>query len=251
MRQLKVMVADDDEGMRLVIKRLVEKLDGFELCGEAVNGEEALKLFEQERPQVVFLDVEMPLMDGVECAREIADTDPRAYIIFATAHEQYMKEAFEVYAFDYLVKPFKVDRVKETLTKILGHAIGRRASVVHKEEIAPRGIRKLMVRHKDGISFIDTDEILLIQREERSTVISTVHGGKVATSETLSEIHERLDKNVFIRSHKSYIINLAMVHEVYPYGRWTYIAKLKNTQLDALITHDKFEEIEKMLAGEQ
>jgi two-component system, LytTR family, response regulator len=247
--QLKVLVADDDDGMRLVIKKLIGKTDGFVLCGEATCGQDALKVFEKERPQVVFLDVEMAPLNGVECAREIADTDPRAYIIFATAHEHYMKEAFEVYAFDYLVKPFKIERVKETLAKILGHAIQRSAAVVHTQEVAPRGVKKLMVRHKEGISLIDADEIVLIQREERSTVIFTASGGRTATSETLSEIHERLDKNVFIRSHKSYIINLTMVYEVYPYGRWTYIARLKNTDLDALITHDKFEEIEKMLSG--
>lgn len=249
MRELKVLVADDDEGMRLVVKKIVAKFDGFTLCGEGHNGREALELFERERPQVVFLDVEMPEMDGVECARQIADTDPRVYIIFATAHEHYMKEAFEVYAFDYLVKPFKVDRVMETLGKILGHAVQRSAAVMQTQEVQPRGIRKLMVRHKDGISLIDADEIVLIQREERSTVIFTVTGNRVATSETLSEIHDRLDKSVFIRCHKSYIINLSMVYEVYPYGRWTYIAKLKNTDLDALITHDRFEEIEKMLSG--
>lgn len=249
MDPLKVLLADDDEGMRLVLKKLVQKTDGFTLCGEATNGRDALALFERERPQVVFLDVEMQPVNGVECAREVHDTDPRVYILFATAHEVYMKEAFEVYAFDYLVKPFKIERVKETLARILGHAIQRESAVMHREEVNARGIRKLMVRHKDGISLIDTDEILLIQREERSTVIFTASGGRIATSETLSEIHERLDKDVFMRSHKSYIINLTMVYEVYPYGRWTYIAKLKNTNLDALITHDKFEEIEKMLSG--
>lgn len=247
MQQLRVLLADDDEGMRLVIKRLVEKTEGFELCGEAHNGREALELFERERPQVVFLDVEMPELDGVECARQIFDTDPRVTIIFATAHEHYMKEAFEVYAFDYLVKPFKVERARETLSKVLARAMQRGSAVMKTEEVTPRGIRKLMVRHKDGISLIDADEIVLIQREERSTVIFTSRGVRVATSETLSELHERLDKNLFIRSHKSYIINLSMVYEVYPYGRWTYIAKLKNTELDALITHDRFEEIEKLL----
>jgi two-component system LytT family response regulator len=249
MELLKVLVADDEEGMRLVIRKLVDKMDGFTLCGEACNGEEALRIFERERPQVVFLDVEMSPMTGVECARQIADMDPKVFIIFATAHDHYMKEAFEVYAFDYLVKPFSIARVKETLAKILGHAVQRLAVSARTEPIAARGVRKLMVRHKDGVSLIDADEIILIQREERSTVVVTAGGGRIATSETLSEIHDRLDKNIFMRTHKSYIVNLSMVYEIYPYGRWTYIAKLKNTTLDALVTHDKFEEMEKMLSG--
>jgi two-component system, LytTR family, response regulator len=251
MELLKVLIADDDEGMRLVMRRIVEKVDGFALCAEARSGEEALAIFERERPQVVFLDVEMAPVDGVECAREIADTDPKVFIIFATAHDHYMKEAFEVYAFDYLVKPFNIERVRETLGKILGKAVKRSSSSssLRSEAVKAHGIRKLVVRHKDGVSLLDADEIVLIQREERSTVIITSSGGRIATSETLSEIQERLDKSLFMRSHKSYIINLSMVYEIYPYGRWTYIAKLKNTSLDALVTHDRFEEMEKKLSG--
>jgi two-component system, LytTR family, response regulator len=247
MEALKVLIADDNDGIRLVMKKIVEKAEGFSVCAEAANGEEALALFSRFKPDVVILDVEMEPMNGVDCAREIADLDPRVFIIFATAHEHYRKEAFEVYAFDYLVKPFRVERAEETLNKIRETVALRHAPVQHTAEIPKTGVKKLMVRHKDGISLIEPSEIILIQREERSTVIITVSGGRVATSETLSEIHDRLDKNVFIRSHKSYIINLTMVYEVFPYGRWTYIAKLKNTDLDALITHDKFEEIEQML----
>jgi two-component system LytT family response regulator len=246
---LKVLVADDDDGMRLVMRKIVEKAEGFSICGEAKNGEEALQLFERCKPDVAILDVEMTPVNGVECAREIADADPRVFLLFATAHEHYRKEAFEVYAFDYLVKPFKVERAMETLKKIRETAALRKTPAQHMAEPPKTGVRKLMVRHKDGISLIDAAEIVLIQREERNTVIVTASGAKVTTSETLAELHERLDKNVFIRSHKSYIINLTMVYEVYPYGRWTYIARLKNTDLDALITHDRFDEIEKMLSG--
>jgi two-component system LytT family response regulator len=249
MELLKVLVADDDEGMRLMIRKIVGKFDGFTLCAEASSGKQALEIFERERPQVVFLDVEMAPMDGVDCAREIADMDPRVFIIFATAHDHYMKEAFEVYAFDYLVKPFNIERVRETLGKILGQAVQRSSKALRNEAVKTRGIRKLVVRHKDGVSLLDADDIVLIQREERSTVIITASGGRIATSETLSEIQERLDSSIFMRSHKSYIINLSMVYEIYPYGRWTYIAKLKNTSLDALVTHDKFDEMEKRLSG--
>ncbi len=248
METLKVLLADDDAGMRLVMRKIVERAEGFEVCAEATNGQEALELFARHKPHVVMLDVEMAPVDGVSCAREIADCDPRVFILFATAHDQYRKEAFEVYAFDYLVKPFKVERALETLTKIRETAQYRLAPIKRSPEAPKAAVNKLMVRHKEGIRFLDTEDILLIQREDRSTVIVT-RNGRVSTSETLSELHDRLDKSVFVRSHKSYIINLTMVYEVYPYGRWTYIAKLKNTELDALITHDKFEEIESMLSG--
>jgi len=107
------------------------------------------------------------------------------------------------------------------------------------------GLGKIIIRNREGFSLIDEEDIILIQRENRSTVIYTSDGQRYVTSEGLSELEERLDKNLFIRTHKSYIINISMVYKIYPYGRWTYVAKLRNTDLDALITHDKFEEIQK------
>ena len=117
MMDFKVLIADDDEGMRLVIRKLVSKVEGFTLCAEACNGQEAVELAERIKPDLVFLDVEMPVMNGIDCARSIQDMDPSTIIIFATAHDAYMGDAFEVYAFDYLVKPFKVERVIQTLEK--------------------------------------------------------------------------------------------------------------------------------------
>jgi len=91
-----VLIADDDADMRGVLRHIVEKADGFEISGEAADGEETMQKFEQLKPHVVFLDVEMPGIDGVECARQIQDTNPATVIIFITAHNKYMSEAFEV-----------------------------------------------------------------------------------------------------------------------------------------------------------
>ena len=85
---LKVVIADDDPGMRLIVRKMVERVDGFTLVGEAANGDELMTLVEEKRPQVCFLDVEMPGKSGVECARMIQDMDPTVVLIFATAHDQ-------------------------------------------------------------------------------------------------------------------------------------------------------------------
>lgn len=243
--ELKVLIGDDDSGMRLVLKKAIEKVEGFKLIGEAADGEAALSLFQSLKPDIVFLDVEMPKSTGLECAKKIMDMDPKTKIIFATAYAEYMPEAFQVYAFDYLVKPFKIERVFQSLERI--KELNTHLEDVYMNKIIrhEKVLDKLLIKNKEGISFVDMKDIIIVQREDRSTVIYTKDNSYI-TSEGLSELEERLDETIFLRSHKSYIINLDMITNIYPYGRWTYCIKLKNTDKDALITYDKYNELKDM-----
>jgi len=243
---IRVLIADDDSGMRLVLKKAVEKYGGFVIAGEAEDGGAALRIFESQRPEVVFLDVEMPVMTGIECAKRIADIDPRAIIIFATAHEGYMPEAFEVYAFDYLVKPFKLQWLGQTLERIKGISSLRQDISENKVIRSANVPRKLIIRNKESISFVDMEEIILVQREDRATAIYTVQD-RFVTSDNLGDVEQKLDESMFIRCHKSYIININYIDKIYPYGRWTYIVKLKGTDRDALMTRESFDRLENIL----
>jgi len=243
--ELKVLIIDDDEGMRLVLRKIINKAEGFKLVGEADSGETGLSLAEALSPHIVFMDVEMPGMGGVECAKKIIDIAPRTFIIFATAHENYMSEAFELYASDYLIKPFKIDRILTTLERIKGIFTNKDISIPKTVSFNKDSLSKLVIKGKEGTSFIDCKDIIFIERENRNTIIHTVNE-KVSSSESLSQIEERLDSSLFFRSHKSYIINLSMIYKIYPYGRWTYTVKLKNTDKDALLTHERYEYLEKL-----
>lgn len=243
-KQMNVLIADDEPGMRLILRKKIEKTEGFNLVGEAVNGEEAVSLFQELHPQVVFLDVDMPEKNGIECARAIQDMNPAAIIIFATAHEEYRQEAFEVYAFDYLVKPFNLERLEQTLERILKTRQPAENKAVPKPVTMKPVEGRLMLKHRDGIAFIDQQDILLVQREDRATVIYTEDGQRYLLSETLSETEARLDPEIFFRCHKSYIINLRRIRNITPYGRWTYVVQLEKTDHDALITYQKYEELE-------
>ena len=250
MEPIKVVIADDDAGMRLIERKMIEKVEGFSLVGEAENGDQLIDLVEEHHPQIVFLDVEMPGKTGVECGRIIQDMDPSIVMIFATAHDQYMGDAFEVYAFDYLIKPFKVDRVMQTLERARDR-IGRvdEKPLPELPRQAPKiATGRLMLHHKDGVSFVSMSDILLVQRENRATVIYTMGGGRYVTGDSLGETEARLDPNVFFRCHKSYIINLNQISNITPYGRWTYVVRLNGTTQDALITHEKYEELERMFS---
>ncbi|MEX1377145.1 MAG: LytTR family DNA-binding domain-containing protein [Eubacteriales bacterium] len=247
---IKVLLADDEQGMRLIIKKFLEKSGGFEIVGEAQNGKEALELHEKHKPDVIFMDVEMDVMDGLSAAKEIADVDPRCRIVFATAHDKYALEAFKIYAFDYLVKPFDMDRVMSTLDKVKESVY--QVETKNSEAVKPSGmfckeLNKIMIKDKECMVFVDMADIHLVQREERNTVIYTSNQ-RIVTNEPLGELQKRLNEELFYRCHKSYIINLAMISEAYPYGRWTYVIKLKNIKEDALMTYEKFNQLSERFA---
>lgn len=239
--EINVLICDDDMGMRLVLTKAIERLQDFKVVGEAEDGEKGIELFEKLHPDVVFIDVEMPKCTGIECAKKILDINPKTSIIFATGHSEYMPEAFELYAFDYITKPFKIERIYKTLDKVK-ETNGLKEEIVLKNETSKKDMDRIFIKNKEGLSFINVKNIIIAQREQRSTVIYTLDN-KYVTSESLSSLEERLCKSNFLRSHKSYIINLSMIQKIYPYGRWTYILKFRGTDKDALLTHEKYEYI--------
>lgn len=227
---LKVIVVDDEETMRFVLKRALSKFSNVKIVGEASNGKEAVHLVETLKVDGVFMDVEMPNMDGIEAAKLMLDIQPKIMLIFITAHQQYMPQAFELYAFDYMIKPFKLERLKQTLNRMIS-------------TLSPSISDTLLIKNREQMSILNQDEIILIQRENRNTVIIT-STNKYITTQTLSELEQKLNKNIFIRSHKSYIINKDKINQLLPYGRWTYIVKFKDIQEDALVTSQKIKELE-------
>ena len=244
MDKIRILTGDDDAGMLLVMRKLIKRAEGYELVGEAHNGEELIERFDELRPDVVLMDVEMPGMNGIDCGKAIQDRCPRTIIIFATAHEEYMKSAFELYAFDYLVKPFKMERALNTLA-LARERLQERRAVCAARPSDNQELRRMMVKHKEGVSLIDPEDILMVQREDRATAILLRDGKKLLTADSLGEFAERLPEETFFRAHRSYIINLNQIDSIMPYGRWTHVVRLRGTHEDALITHEKFEELEK------
>lgn len=242
--EIKVLLIEDEVGIRTLLRKIIEKKEEFKVVGECDNIAECVKLFTKLKPDVVFLDVEIKGGSGLDCASIISDIDPKTKIIFATAHAEYMPEAFGVYAFDYLVKPFNVERVMQTLERIKETKQNVENTEMDKIIRYEKGLEKLLVKGKESMSFVDIKDIILVQREDNSTVIYT-DKDSFTTSASLTDIEEKLDKEQFIRSHKSYIINVSQITKIVPYGRWTYVVRFKDLDKDALITQEKYEEIKK------
>ena len=115
---LSVVIADDNPIQIQCLKLMLESIDGIEVVGEAENGRKALELAESLQPDVIFLELEMPEMTGVEVARELKSRQPEIYIIFVTGHPEYVLEAFEVGSIDYLLKPYNEERLYESIDRV-------------------------------------------------------------------------------------------------------------------------------------
>lgn len=239
---IKVMLIEDEAGMRLLLRKAIEKHPQFRVVAECEDFASAIMEFRRQEPEVVFLDIGIRGENGIECARILADLDPKLKIVFATAHEEYRSEAFELYAFDYLVKPFDINRLNRTLDRLV--SISNREVPETGDCIVASGHRqdKLLVKGKESMSFIHIPDIVLIQRENGSSVIYT-ETDRFVTSASLTELEKKLDPEEFLRSHKSYIINLSRITKIEPYGRWTYVVHFQGRKEDALLTAERFEKI--------
>ncbi len=241
---IKVCIIEDEPGIRKLIRRIVEKQDGFQVVSESGDFSSAVLDFTKFRPDVAFVDIDLNGESGLECAKVLTELNPKLKIIFATAHSEYMANAFEIYAFDYLAKPFDVERVVKTLSRIKGESgftSGNDEMVAQPEQYSD----KLMIKGKDQVSFVDKKDIIFIERSENATSIVTKEE-IYKTSVSLGGIEEKLNPAEFMRCHKSYIINISMISKIEPYGRWTYVVKLKGTAETALMTAQNYEEIKKI-----
>ena len=240
---IKVCIIEDEPEIRKLLRKIIEKQDSFQVVAENGDFASAVSDFAKYRPDVAFVDIDLNGTSGLECAKILTELNPKLKVIFATAHSEYMANAFEIYAFDYIVKPFNVERVVQTISRIKGEI-----SPLSEQEITVPANEnysdKLLIKGKDQIAFVDTKDIIFIERSENTTQILT-KDEVYRTSISLGNLEEKLNPSEFIRCHKSYIIHMDKIARIEPYGRWTYVVKFKGFAETALMTAQSYEEVKK------
>ena len=246
---LTVLIAEDDSAMAQVIKKAVRDVPGVEVVGEAEDGISALQMYEELRPQVVIIDIDLPGKNGLTLAQDIFDVSPWTYLVFCTGFSEYRAKAFELYAFDYLVKPFRLDRISQTIKRIL-EVESRRPEVAvvqeapSKKTMSVQGTR--LFKDADKIIMLNLKDIIFFTKEDRRTV-AYYNGGKVVAEETLGTLEEQLKEQMFFRAHKGFLINLTLIKEFIPCGKSTYQVVMANTNQKPLMTWDKLKELDDIM----
>jgi two-component system LytT family response regulator len=241
LNSLRVLVVDDEAPARRKLLRLLRDEANVEILGEADNAESAIAAIEKQRPDLVFLDVQMPGADGFDVVRGVSgDGDARGAetrYVFVTAHDHYAVRAFEVHAFDYLLKPVGEDRFREVLRRAQEHRRKendggeKRLRGLIDEVLRERGFSdRLLIREESRAYFVNVREISWIESERNYLILHC--GAKSHTMRgTLDSIEETLDPKLFARVNRSSIVRLDAIREMLPWFHGEY----------KVILHDKTE----------
>ncbi len=206
---LKVIVVDDEELARSVLKEHIAGHPELELVAECGNGFEAVKAAAELKPDLAFLDIQMPKLDGFEVLELL---DPRPEVVFVTAYDQHALRAFEIHAVDYLLKPFSADRFEEALQRAKARLGGTAARTVQPADLsaAAKGdwpLDRIVVKDGTKVTFIPLARLDYIQAQDDYVLLKTPEKGHLK-QQTLASLEQRLDPQRFLRIHRSFIIQL-------------------------------------------
>ncbi len=227
---LRTLIVDDEKLARDRLARFLRAIDDVELVGEAGNGPAAVQLIEAQRPDLVFLDIQMPGMDGFGVLRGLTH---RPEVVFATAYDTHAIKAFDVQAADYLLKPISRDRLCEAVRRVrVRRAGGAKAPELSQliEALQQRQRRyeaQLPVEKGRQILLLATDDVFWFEAEYRLVHAHTA-SERYMTNFTLKQLEERLDPEVFFRAHKSRLVNLRHVKAIAPWFAGRFKLVLRN-----------------------
>lgn len=204
------------------IRRYLSKDTEIEIVGECNNGQQAIEAVQQLKPQLVFLDVQMPETDGFEFVEAIG-SENLPTIIFVTAHDKFALRAFEVNAFDYLLKPFSAERLEATLKRAKEQILKqdnvstdeRLLALLNQLKGEEKYLRRITVKERGKIIFVVTDDVAFIEAQGNYLELDTSEKSHLIRM-PLHELESKLDPNQFVRIHRSTIVNIDQIKEMHP-----------------------------------
>lgn len=230
MRKIAAVIIEDEKPARELVKKYMSENQRIELLGEYDNGFDGLKAIQEHKPDVVFLDVQMPKLTGFEML-ELLEEKPE--IIFTTAYDQYAIKAFEQNAVDYLLKPFSKERFNESLEKLYGRIDSPEQENNQIEKIkkhleeSDEIISRVVIKKSGKIHVISTNDIHYLEAQDDYVMIYT-KDERFLKQQTMKYFEKHLDNELFIRVHRSYIVNVQRIERIEPYEKTNYILILKD-----------------------
>ncbi len=226
---LRTLLIDDEQPARDVVKHYLKDFPQIEVLGEFADGFSGLKAIQELKPDLVFLDVQMPKLTGLELL-DLLEEPP--LIIFSTAYDQYAIKAFEMNAVDYLLKPYARERFGQAVSKAIAQAeAGTRGSapvqnLVKTLEESPEFLQRIAVKSRHKVTVIPIDEIIYLEAEGDYVMLHT-KDGRHLKEKTMKYFESHLDPEHFIRIHRSYIVNAKFIDRIEYYDKENYAVLTK------------------------
>lgn len=240
---MKAIIVEDEELARQELAYLIETHSGIDIAAQFEDGLDALKYLQGETVDVIFLDINIPSIDGVLLAQNISRFSVKPYIVFITAYKEHAAEAFEIEAFDYILKPYSEVRIKAMLHKLEG-AFATRGR--HGEEERNPVSDKVNLWKNEKIIVVNADDIYYASAQEKSTSVMT-KGEEYSMALSISDFYNRLPEDRFFRCHRSYIVNLSKIKEIIPWFNNTYLLRLHDLEFEVPVSRSKVKEFRQIM----
>ena len=225
---LKTLIVEDEELARNLLKSYLKDHPNIELIGECENGFEGVRKINELKPDLVFLDIQMPKITGFEML-ELLDHKPE--IIFTTAYDQYALKAFDYNAVDYLLKPFAKNRLMSAIEKVVDRLKNAETTEDKLDKLSDyeggEFLDRVVVKDRHKINIIPTENIRYIESLDDYVLIYT-NEGRHMKQKTMKYFESHLDPNNFIRIHRSYIVQVEHIAEIQQYEKESYVVILKD-----------------------
>jgi len=223
----KIIIIDDEPLARSIVKEYLQKHKDFEVVQECNDGFEGVKAIQQHQPDLIFLDIQMPKINGFEML-ELIEQPPA--VIFATAFDEYAIKAFEAHAIDYLLKPFNQERLDKAIQK--WSDANNKPNEKNTQDLletasqSPAQSQRIVVKSGSKIKIIPVHDVLYLEAADDYVKIHTKEG-YFLKNKTMSHFEQVLDPQQFVRSHRSYIVNVQQITRIDPYEKDNHVAVLK------------------------
>lgn len=251
---IRAIVVDDETPAREELIYILKSFKDIEVIGQGGHGQEALLLNKELNPDLIFLDIDMPGLSGIEVAEELLKDSHRPFIVFVTAYEKYAIDAFEVNAIDYILKPISESRLEKGLKRICKSIDTKEDDYLEKIENLLSSLNKnqeklptrISLNHNGTLIPIDVEDIIYASIEDKTTVVYTSKG-KFKINSTLNELKDRLNSPKFFRSHRSFLVNLDSIEAIEPWFNCTYNLKLRGTKEMILVSRSQSKEFREIM----
>lgn len=229
MNPIRAIIVDDEDLARVSLKLSLNKFEHISIVDECVNGFEAIKSVKKYKPDVLFLDIQMPKLNGFDVVELLAEDTPN--IIFVTAYDEYAIKAFDANALDYLLKPVNQERLKVAIER-LDEKIATRVKPKYQHVMQNLSqnnlpLQRILVKENTKVNVIPVNEISHIEAQDDYVLIHTKHKTYIK-NERISRLETELDPQIFLRLHRSYLVNLDYISRIESYSKDSKLVKLNN-----------------------